>query len=316
MSTPEFIPSSSIKGILLKLSSVVLFVMMSAIMKSTADSVPSGELVFFRSFFGIVPILVWLLIVHGMRNGLGVKRPTSHMLRGVIGTMAMAMNFAALAYLPLPEATAIGYAAPILTVIFAAIFLGERVRIVRISAVVIGMVGVLIVLWPQLGGNSGATTGSGNRQLGATLALIGAGFSALTAVQIRRMVNTERPTAIAFWFACTASVLSLFTVPFGWVMPTPGQIALLITAGLLGGAAQILMTSGYRLADASVLAPLDYTSMIFALAIGYGVFGEIPASSTLIGAVVVIGAGVLIIWRERQLGIERRRQRKASTPHG
>ncbi|HEY0214723.1 MAG TPA: DMT family transporter [Paenirhodobacter sp.] len=316
MSTPEFVPSSSIKGIVLKLGSVVLFVAMAAMMKATSDTVPPGEMVFFRSFFGIVPILTWLLIVHGFHDGLGVKKPASHVLRGVIGTTAMALNFAALAFLPLPEATAIGYAAPILTVIFAALFLGERVRIVRISAVILGLIGVLIVLWPQLSGNIGAAVGTDNARLGAMLALIGAGFSALAAIQIRRMVNTERPTAIAFWFACTASVLSLFTLPFGWVVPSPGHLALLIGAGLLGGTAQILMTTGYRFADASVLAPLDYTSMIFALAIGYGVFGEIPASSTLVGSAVVIAAGVLIIWRERQLGIERRRQRKASTPQG
>ncbi|MFC3057643.1 DMT family transporter [Paenirhodobacter populi] len=316
MPAAEFVPSSSIKGITLKLTSVVLFVAMSAMLKATADTVPPGELVFFRSFFGIIPILGWLVIVHGLHGGLAVKQPGSHILRGIIGTTAMALNFAALAFLPLPEATAIGYAAPILTVVFAALFLGERVRIVRISAVVIGMTGVLIVLWPQLGGHVGETMGTSNETFGAMLALIGAGFSALAAVQIRRMVNFERPTAIAFWFACTASALSLFTLPFGWVMPTPEQAVLLIGAGLLGGAAQILMTTGYRYADASLLAPIDYASILFALVIGYYIFGEVPAATTLLGAAVVIAAGVLIIFRERQLGIERRKQRKASTPQG
>ena len=99
-------------------------------------------------------------------------------------------------------------------------------------------------------------------------------------------------------------------------MPSPTEAALLIGAGLLGGIAQILMTSAYRFADASVVAPFDYASMLFALVIGYAVFAEVPSASTLAGSAIVIAAGVLIIWREHQLGLERRKQRKAMTPPG
>ena len=108
----------------------------------------------------------------------------------------------------------------------------------------------------------------------------------------------------------------LLTLPFGWVVPSPTEAALLIGAGLLGGIAQILMTSAYRFADAWVVAPFDYASMLFALVIGYAVFAEVPSASTLAGSAIVIAAGVLIIWREHQLGLERRKQRKAMTPPG
>lgn len=302
---------SPAKGIALKLGAVVGFVVMQAMIKAVAPHVPPGEAVFFRSAFGIVPILVWLSVTHELSGGLRVQSPLGHVWRGVIGTTAMGLGFAALAFLPLPEATAIGYATPILVVVFAALFLGEQVRLVRISAVVMGLAGVLIVLLPQFGGSAGGT-----EALGAGLALAGAACAALAQIQIRRLVGSERTSAIVFWFSFTATALSLLTLPFGWVAPSPTDAALLIGAGLLGGIAQILMTSAYRFADASVVAPFDYASMLFALVIGYAVFAEVPSASTLAGSAIVIAAGVLIIWREHQLGLERRKQRKAMTPPG
>jgi drug/metabolite transporter (DMT)-like permease len=106
------------------------------------------------------------------------------------------------------------------------------------------------------------------------------------------------------------------TIPFGWVMPTPGEAALLVTAGLLGGVGQILLTSAYRGADASVVAPFDYSSILLALLIGFFVFGEVPTGQMLAGAGIVMAAGVLVIWRERRLGLERGKARRTMTPQG
>jgi drug/metabolite transporter (DMT)-like permease len=119
-----------------------------------------------------------------------------------------------------------------------------------------------------------------------------------------------------FYFALTASCLSLFTAPFGWVLPDVQTAAQLIGAGLIGGVAQILLTASYRHAEAAVLAPFDYASILFALVIGYTIFDEIPTLQTLIGSVVIIGAGGLIIWRERQLGVKRGTARSNLTPQG
>jgi len=303
-----------LRGIALKLASVIVFIVMASLIKSTAAHVPAGQAVFFRSLFALPVIFVWLAWRSELGTGLKTANPMGHVWRGVVGTLAMGLGFAGLGYLPLPEVTAIGYAAPLLTVVFAAMFLGEEVRAFRISAVILGMVGVLIVLAPRL--SVDPKTANVAEALGAMLVLGGAVFAALAQVFVRKLVNTERTSAIVFWFSVTATVLSLVTLPFGWVWPTPGESAILVGAGLLGGLGQILLTSSYREADASVVAPFDYASMIFALGIGYFVFAEVPTWPMLGGAALIVIAGIIIILRERQLGLERARQRKAMTPQG
>jgi drug/metabolite transporter (DMT)-like permease len=304
-----------LRGIAFKLGSVLVFILMASLIKATAAHVPAGQAVFFRSFFAIPVIVAWLIWRRELATGLRANAPMGHVWRGVVGTMAMGLGFAGLGYLPLPEVTAIGYAAPLLTVVFAAMFLGEEVRLFRISAVILGMVGVLIVLAPRLSIVSNDAAGV-TEAFGAMLVLGGAVFAALAQVFVRKLVNTEKTAAIVFYFSLTATVLSLVTLPFGWVWPTPTETTLLISAGLLGGLGQILLTSSYREADASLVAPFDYASMLFALGIGYFVFSEVPTWTMLGGASLIVTAGILIIWRERQLGLERARQRKAMTPQG
>lgn len=302
-----------LRGIIYKLISVVVFVVMSSLIKSISDTIPPGEAVFFRSTFAVPVILVWLALRGELRTGLKATKPFGHFWRGLLGVTAMGFGFASLAYLPLPEVTAIGFAAPLLVVIFAAIFLGEEVRLFRFSAVLVGLVGVMIVLSPRLTLRGDADTAMA---LGAMLALTGAVSAALAQVTVRRLIATEQTSAIVFWFSVTAATLSLVTLPFGWILPSPGQAALLVTTGILGGIGQILLTSSYREADASVVAPFDYAAILLALGIGYWVFGEVPTLTMLTGASIVVAAGILIIWRERQLGLERAKQRKAMTPGG
>ncbi len=301
------------RAIGLKLGSVIVFVVMASLIKATADEVPPGEAVFFRSLFAIPVILVWLGVTGEIRGGLRTENPIGHVWRGLVGTAAMGLGFAGLGLLPLPEVQAIGYAAPLLTVIFAAMFLGEEVRAFRLTAVALGLVGVLIVLSPRL---TSLSAGDERAALGAVVVLTSAICAALAQVFVRKLVTTERTSAIVFWFSVTATALSLLTLPFGWVVPRWEHAALLVVAGLLGGVGQILLTSAYRHADASVVAPFEYASMLFAIVIGYAVFSELPTWQTLLGAAIIIFAGVVIIWRERQLGLERARQRKAMTPQG
>jgi drug/metabolite transporter (DMT)-like permease len=304
---------SPLRGILFKIAAVLVFIVMASMIKATAAHVPPGQAVFFRSFFAIPVILVWIAWQRQLGVGLRVADPMGHVWRGVIGTTAMGLGFAGLGLLPLPEVTAIGYAAPLLTVVFAAMFLGEKIRAFRLTAVALGLVGVLIVLSPRLSTFGNATD---RETLGAIVVLMGASATALAQVFVRKLVATERTSAIVFWFSVTASVLSLATLPFGWVIPTLREATLLVLAGLLGGFGQIFLTTSYRHADAGVVAPFEYVSMIFALAIGYVFFDEVPTLVMLGGASLVISAGVLIIWRERQLGLERSGQRKSMTPQG
>ena len=303
-----------LRGIALKLGSVLVFIVMVSMIKATADHVPAGQSVFFRSAFAIPVIVVWLLMRRELSTGLRAVSPMGHVWRGFAGTCAMGLGFAGLAYLPLPEVTAIGYAAPLLTVIFAAMFLGEDVRLFRLTCVALGLVGVLIVLSPRLTLLNGGADHA--EAFGALLVLGGAVFAALAQVFVRKLVQTEKTPAIVFYFSLTATVLSLATLPFGWVWPEPKELALLIGAGLLGGVGQILLTSSYREADASLVAPFDYASMLFALAIGWFVFAEMPSGTMLMGAALIILAGILIILRERKLGKDRAAQRKVTTPQG
>ncbi|MBY6140268.1 DMT family transporter [Leisingera daeponensis] len=300
-----------VMAVLLKVTAIALFTALSGIIKATSETVPASEAVFFRSFFAIPVIVVWLAARGQLRQGLITKKPMFHVWRGLVGTSAMGMTFMGLALLPLPEVTAIGYATPIFTLILAALFLGETIRLVRISAVAIGLLGVLIMIWPRLGGDLGD-----GAMLGVLLVVGATVARGFVQIHIRRMVQSEHTAAIVFYFSLTASGLALLTAPFGWVMPDAQTAALLVSAGLVGGVAQILVTSSYRFAPASMLAPYDYASMIFAIVIGYVWFDEWPTLVMLAGAALVIVGNVLVIWREHRLGLQRGKAKPLIDPKG
>ena len=303
------------RGIALKVTAIALFVVMASCIKAVSVDVPAGQAVFARSLFAMPVIVAWLAWRGDLRTGLKTANPWGHVWRGAIGTAAMGMGFVALGLLPLPQVTAIGYAIPVFTVLLAAVFLGEAIRLFRIAAVGLGLVGVGIVLWPDLVA-SGLDTSSA-RTLGALLALGSAVGASVAQVIIRRLVQTEDTPAIVFYFSLSATVFGLATLPLGgWAVPSATQALLLVSAGLLGGLGQIALTSAYRYADASTIAPFEYVSIIFAILIGYFVFAEVPTVQTLAGVAVVIAAGILIIWRESRLGLKRGRARRLTTPQG
>jgi drug/metabolite transporter (DMT)-like permease len=311
---PDFTTTEQQPGraVALKVTAIFIFTVMTAMIKYATQSVPPGEAVFFRSAFAIPVITTWLAMRGQLRTGLVPKSLKSHVWRGLIGTTAMGLSFAGLALLPLPEVTAIGYATPIFTVVLAALMLGERIRLIRITAVLTGLFGVMIVMYPRL--SVGDLTSAAT--LGALMVLGSAILRALVQIHIRQMVQTEHTAAIVFWFSVTATLVSLLTLPFGWVWPSPTALACMIGAGFLGGIAQIMVTTAYRYGAASMLAPFDYSSMIFAVILGWLIFDELPTLTMLIGAGLVIAGGTLIIWRERQLGLERRRARAVTDPKG
>lgn len=300
------------RAIALKLTAVFLFMVMASLVKAATQDVPAGQAVFFRSLFAIPVITLWLWQRGELREGLIPQNLMGHVWRGLFGTTAMVLTFAGLGMLPLPEVTAIGYATPIFAVLLAAIMLGERIRVIRITAVAMGLFGVMVVMWPRLTVQDLTDTAT----LGALMVLAASLLRALVQIHIRQLVQTEHTAAIVFWFSVTASTLSLLTIPFGWVVPAPVPLLLLVGAGILGGVAQILVTSAYRFGPASMLAPFDYASMIFAVLIGWVIFDELPTLVMLIGSALVIAGGALIIWRERNLGSGRRRARSVTDPKG
>lgn len=299
-------------GIGFKLLSVFCFTIMVTLVKVLGETIPVGQLVFFRSFLGLLPLAIMIYWQGTWRTALQTKRPLGHVGRALVGGMAMSLWFSALSRLPLPDATAISFAAPLITTALAVVLLGEVVRLYRWSAVLVGFLGVLIILSPNLGLVGGLD--DDQRALGAILALSSAACMALAQVFVRKLIKTESTTSVVFYFSACTSVFALFTVPFGWVMPDLTTLVMLIGIGLLGGVGQILLTHSYRLAPVSVVAPFDYSAMIFALAIGYVLFDEVPGIAVIAGSVLVVGAGLFVIYREHRIGISRAASKGARTP--
>ncbi len=295
-----------LRGILLKILAVAIFTVMASLIKVTSGEVPPGEAMFFRSVFAIPVLLAWLAWRGDLPAGLKTSVPFGHFLRGIAGSLAMLLRFFSLGVLALPEVTALGFTSPLILVLLAVLMLGERVGPFRIMTVALGFLGVLVILAPNLDLGAGR---SGLELLAAGAVLGSALLAAFAQVFVRRLVATEGTAAIVFYFSMTTATLSLLTLPFGWSMPSGWALSLLILSGVLGGFGQIMLTASYRFAEASVLAPFDYVAMILAILIGLFIFGEVPTAWTLTGSAIVILAGIVIILRERHLGLVRGKAR-------
>jgi drug/metabolite transporter (DMT)-like permease len=299
-----------LKAIALKVISAILFAVMSALVRFLGEKYPVGQIVFYRSAFAILPVV----LIYAWRGELAAAvhtvRPFGHGGRGLISMFGMFCNFSALARLPIVDATAISFAGPLITVVLAVIFLGERVRIYRWSAVIIGFSGILVMLGPHF--NLAAYSTATVTTVGLGFAIGGAFCNAGSVIQTRRLTETETTSSIVFYFSLICALAGLATWPLGrllptlaWLEPTWPELAALVTVGLCGGLAHILLTESYRWAPASVVAPFDYTAMIWAFLLGYFLFGELPTIFVFIGAAIIAAAGLFVIWRERQLGLQR-----------
>jgi drug/metabolite transporter (DMT)-like permease len=296
------------KGIVLKLISAVLFALMSALIRYLGARYPVGEVVFYRSAFAIVPVM----LVYAWRGELAAvvrtERPFGQAGRGALSIVGMFCNFGALARLPLVESNAISFTSPLFSVALAALILKERVRIYRWSAVIIGFIGVLVVLSPHLSGDElTIAMASATSVSGVLYAIAGSATNAGTAIQTRWLTQSESTSSIVFYFSLSCALAGLVTWPFGWLSPTGTELAALISIGFLGGMGHIFLTESYRHASASVVAPFDYTSMIWALVLGYAMFGEVPTVMIIVGSLIIAASGMFVIWREHQLAVMRRR---------
>lgn len=310
---PAATPSDPLTGIALKVASVVAFVGMQACLKATG-TLPPGQMVFFRSFFAIFPIVLVLALRGQLKGAVRTRHPFSHVARGGVGVVSMALGFYALTLLPLPEWIALGYAQPLLVVVIGAVFLGETVRVFRWSAVLAGFAGVLVISWPKLTLLAGGTSVGRAEALGVVICLASAAVSAVAITLVRRLVRTENTATIVLWFSLTASAASVLTLPFGWQGLSPAQGLLLVLSGICGGLGQMLMTEGYRHAELSTVAPFEYTSMLLGIAIGFFFFGEVPTPNMVAGGLIVVASGLVIIWRERRLNPDRVRARQVPPP--
>jgi drug/metabolite transporter (DMT)-like permease len=300
------------KAVLLKLASAMFFAVMSALIRYVGDVVPLGQIIFFRSAFAILPVVLIYAWRRELKAAVRTNRPLGHLTRGFISIVGMSLNFAGLARLPLVDAIAIGFATPLVTVGMAAVILKERVRVYRWSAVIVGFGGVLVMLTPHLDLARSWGAAPSVATVGAICALCAVFANAGSVIQTRRLTDTETTPAIVFYFSLICALGGLLTLPFGWHAPNATQMAALATIGICGGLAHLLLTESFRFAPASLLAPFDYTAMLWAFVLGYVMFGEVPTIEVFIGAAIVTAAGLFVVWRERQLGLQR--QRAAESP--
>lgn len=307
--------STPMKGIFLKIASVVVFLCMSTLIKAAGKDIAAGQITFLRSAFALVPIITYLAVQGQLRSAWRTDDPLGHLGRGFVGILAMGFGFYGLVHLPLPEAIAIGYAMPLIAVVIAALFLKEPVGIYRWTAVLVGLTGVIVIVWPRLTLFRDGGVGSGEA-MGALAVLASATFGACAMVLVRKLVRTEPTPTIVLYFSLWASFFSLATLPFGWSPIGIEVLVLLALAGFCGGVAQLLLTASYRYADVSTIAPFEYTSIVLGILVGYVLFDDVPTAPMLIGTAIVAAAGIFIILREHRLGLQRRAARGHTTPQG
>ncbi|MBJ7223535.1 MULTISPECIES: DMT family transporter [unclassified Brenneria] len=281
------------RAIAYKLASAIVLACMFALIKSLGSRYPIGEIVFARSIFALLPIL-WLLHHSGQWATLKTTRPLAHLHRSVAGTLSLFLSFGAVTLLPLSTATALTYAAPLFITVLAAPMLGERVPARRWSAVLVGFVGVLIVVQPDMGAGL---------PIGKVLGVLAAVATALALIAIRQMAATESSLAITFYFTLFGTLMGAATLPFSSVRPDGMDALRLIVVGLLGGAAQLLLTKAYHLAPASLIAPFEYATLLSAILLGFLVWGDLPNHVEWIGIAIIVAANLALAAREHSTAL-------------
>lgn len=273
-------------GISLRILSGILGAGMYISVKAVSENVPLGEIVFFRSFFAIIPLILFLWIRNEFPSGLATKRPFGHFLRASFGALTLFTSFAALARLSLAEAILIAQLAPMLTAIAAVFFLSERLTFFRMGGLGLGFAGVVVLVWPELGGNDA----DGTRLIGVAMGLASAVLSAFSLIMVRSLSRSESPGAIALYFVLASMLGALLTIPWGWIMPQGMMLFYLIAAGLFGGFAHIAMTLSFRYAEASRLAPFEYVALLWPLLADLFIF-KLPIAVTFLIAAPLVLAG-------------------------
>lgn len=294
---------ASLRGVFCLCVSVVLFAGNDTLVKWLTVDYSVLQIAFFRSFFAFVPLAI-LLSRQGGWRALATRRPLVHLLRSLIGVVALLGFFAALEHLPLADAYALFYTAPLWLAALSGPMLGERVGLRLWLAIGVGFAGVLIMLRP----------GAGVISVVALLPLGSALAYAVAMGLVRRLAATETNAALMFYFMLANAVVGGIGMVPVWVTPTAEGLALLVLTGVNGGVALMFLTEAFRVGPASVVAPLEYTGMVWAVGLGWLVFGDWPEPAVLLGSAVVIGSGSVIVWHESRRHPDRSRTGPAVNP--
>lgn len=285
--------ASALRGCILMLASMVLFASMHGTVRHLSGEIHPFEVAFFRNVFGLVALAPWF-VTQGLAP-LRTRRLPLHFARSLFNVVSMLMFFTALSLSPLALVQALGFTAPLFTTLLAVVLLGERIRARRVSALLAGFAGMLVIIRP----------GFHPVDLGALLTVGSAALWACCMIMIKRLAITDSAITITAWMVILMIPTSFAAALFVWVWPTPSQLAWLLACGLLGTLAQIMMTRALQLADATLVLPLDFTKIVWGALIGWFFFGESVDAWTWAGAVIVFSGSAYITVRERQVERER-----------
>jgi drug/metabolite transporter (DMT)-like permease len=271
------------------IAAAATFAVAAALVKWVAPAIPTIQIVFFRSVVSLIALAPMIRREGGLK-ALATRRPGWHVLRTLAGFGGMFTAFYGYAHLPLAEVTALGFTMPLFLTALSIPLLGEKVGIRRWGAVLIGFLGVLLILRP----------GAGAVPLGPALVVVsGAVCWAIAMIAIRRMGELgESSVVIVAWFSIGGTLLAGTLTLFAWVTPRPLEFAALVGVGLVSTLAQLLMTEAYRRGEASLVAPFEYTGILWTTLIGLVLWGERPAPTMLAGVAVLIASGLYILHRE------------------
>ena len=269
--------------------SVLFFVLMSVCIKATGDHIPLFQVVFFRNFFALLPLIFFIYFLK--LNFRSINNYKLHIARAFIGITAMSLFFISIRYVPLVEMQTISYSSVFFISILSIFFLGEKIGYRRIIAIFIGFIGVLIILKPstELFSNY------------SVLPLIASLFLSLAVIVLKKILLTNNNILSVWVFTVLCTIISLFFYNENWVWPNNLDMSFMVASGILGFIAQICLTKSFQLADASILAPIDFSSVIWSFSLGYIFFGELISSDVLIGGLIIITSVGYIFYRERVL---------------
>lgn len=276
-----------------RLGAIAALSTMSALIKlASARGVHLLEIMFWRQFLTLPFLVGWVLVTRGSLAPLRTTRPGTHFLRALYGTIGMLLNFGAVILLPLAEATVMNFTTPIWATVLAMLLLKDKVGKWRWSAIVLGFVGVLVIAQP----------GGGHIPLfGALVGLAGAFMVALISIQIADLNRTDRPLTIVTYFAAFSAPMTALALPFVAHAHDAAGWALLFGIGLTGAIGQLLLTAALRFGTVASVVVMDYSSLFWATLYGALLFGMLPPASTWLGVPLVVGAGLVIAWREHRL---------------
>ena len=275
------------RGILYIIAAVFVFAVINALVKYEEETYSVADVVFFRCTFALI-FSLGLVARHGGIAALKTHRPLEHAGRSALQFISMVSIYIAFHLMPLADAVAITFSNPLFLTVLSIPVLGEKVGRHRWGAVLVGFLGVLIMVQP----------GAGVFSIAALLALVNASVGASVTIALRRMSLTERSVTLCTYQALGTTVLSTLLLPFGWMTPSWQGAIGLAAIGLASGLGQFLWTQAFRLAPAAVLAPFNYTTMIWAIGFGFFMWGEVPTPAVLLGTAVVVASGLYILYRE------------------